>query len=666
MPSLLDYVHGQAKNSRAWVNETVREMIGIDSLVAQEEPVRARLAPKRFGGGFISAQSMLNFMAALGYGTTAAAGFGTVGFLTGNYAPWLVQELKFNGQAPLGGGGNIGPDRVLDAAGAYSVSRVATPISWGTSWDWLKGRTGIMRGLYVGTGTTPVTNLGQMVRTGAAANLGGISPAIPSGALGTVFSVETAFDASAISTADDVYPTLLFKTATAPTANSVVSVIGYWIEADDNSALDPRPHYACFYAGIGGQRLADFQNPAKFNQDGRSKLIQLAAITDYVIAAGMNDAVLATINSSAEFLAYLEAERTMAKRYSPKLRIRCESPHTCSEALRPRLNYVRQAMLDFANAHDDVTYVDLGGYFNNPAALIPYEQVDQEHWTQYEGQVLKCQTIYQAILAHAATVTDVNVVTVKGRDAIEANPVIFDGVTAGGSTETTIILADAYDPAKGPAFIGNVLIADAVGTLPARITGYSNPGSGASAVTVEAGSFDSGLEAGVSVRIVVAGQGTWATPDDVPTTSTIANALAGATNINAVGIVSGQVMEIVRGNRYTLADNRAWRFKKQAGEPWPADLTGHTIRFTANRSKDNTATGSQTGSASLTLDGTILTAAGEEQEVYFEPGTDRTGLFAIGVGAKGYYWDVVAIQGIDHKTLRLGVMTVRENQTPLG
>jgi hypothetical protein len=144
--------------------------------------------------------------------------------------------------------------------------------------------------------------------------------------------------------------------------------------------------------------------------------------------------------------------------------------------------------------------------------------------------------------------------------------------------------------------------------------------------------------------------------------STVATSLAGASNLMVVGIVSGMVMEVVRGDTYAQAEGREWRFTKRAGEPWPADLTGWTVTFTANLSPANRATGSQEGHASVTLDGEVDVDAGEKEGVYFEPDAGITGVLAIGVGDRGYRWDVQASKGASRATLRLGVMTVREDQ----
>jgi hypothetical protein len=129
------------------------------------------------------------------------------------------------------------------------------------------------------------------------------------------------------------------------------------------------------------------------------------------------------------------------------------------------------------------------------------------------------------------------------------------------------------------------------------------------------------------------------------------------------GIIFGNVIDCVRGDAYLAEDGRQWAFNLSDGDEWPDDLSGHTITFTAKISRSNRATGDLAGDATVTMNGDIAVATGDDRSVYFEPDEDVTATLAIGVGAKGYNWDLVAIKDGHHKTLRRGVMTVRENQT---
>jgi hypothetical protein len=89
--------------------------------------------------------------------------------------------------------------------------------------------------------------------------------------------------------------------------------------------------------------------------------------------------------------------------------------------------------------------------------------------------------------------------------ANSANSILFDGETAGGSTTTEIWLSDAYDTTKAASYVGNYLVVTGGSILPARISAYTNRGSGASSVTVEAGKFSIAPDPGTNVQIIRAG-----------------------------------------------------------------------------------------------------------------------------------------------------------------
>lgn len=177
----------------------------------------------------------------------------------------------------------------------------------------------------------------------------------------------------------------------------------------------------------------------------------------------------------------------------------------------------------------------------------------------------------------------------------------------------------------------------------------------ASAPSDIGGTFDPATDSLEALRD--RGDSAWVTGSGA-SASDIANALAGAHIEPIVGAAGGRVIDIFKGDDYTTDSQRTWRIVKvgnDPGEPWPNDLTGHTITLTATKASSNTNDGNDT----VTITGAIVTATGDGQEVSFNPASTTTALFARGWGALGYSFKVTAtITGLV-KTLASGKMNVR-------
>jgi hypothetical protein len=105
----------------------------------------------------------------------------------------------------------------------------------------------------------------------------------------------------------------------------------------------------------------------------------------------------------------------------------------------------------------------------------------------------------------------------------------------------------------------------------------------------------------------------------------------------------GRHLTLVAGDDYLAADGRAIDFVKQAGDAWPADLTGATVSMTLKRVADNATGGDDTP---ITIDQTstpptsILVATGDAQAVRVPIPSAVTG--ALGTGAHAYEFAVEA------------------------
>lgn len=167
------------------------------------------------------------------------------------------------------------------------------------------------------------------------------------------------------------------------------------------------------------------------------------------------------------------------------------------------------------------------------------------------------------------------------------------------------------------------------------------------------------LDAAVSTR---------ATPADVTgaSASDIAQLLSATARPTIITNITGQYFEIYRGDSYLTTDGRSLDFIIQANEPWPTDLTGYTITFTARKSSDNT----NTGDATLTKTGSIVNATGDTRKVRIQLESTDTDTLAVTPRNGGdYAWDIEArkSRGSGYAdlvaTLRSGTMRVREDQT---
>ncbi|HSZ58587.1 MAG TPA: hypothetical protein VK797_23165 [Tepidisphaeraceae bacterium] len=136
------------------------------------------------------------------------------------------------------------------------------------------------------------------------------------------------------------------------------------------------------------------------------------------------------------------------------------------------------------------------------------------------------------------------------------------------------------------------------------------------------------------------------------------NALSGQTVIvqSPVGVGS---IRIVEKDAYLAADGRALLFTIQPGNNWPLTLAGWTITFTATKTTSNISA----GTATITTTGAVNVATGAGQQVQVELASSLTTGLAIGVGNKGYNFDVVATNGSDRATLVTGLMDVLPNVT---
>lgn len=114
---------------------------------------------------------------------------------------------------------------------------------------------------------------------------------------------------------------------------------------------------------------------------------------------------------------------------------------------------------------------------------------------------------------------------------------------------------------------------------------------------------------------------------------------------------------LLRGDSYLYTDGNPLTFAKSPGAQWPPDLTGWALSFTARKTVDCPAA----GSASITSVGSIVTAAGDGQEVRFDLAAVDTALLA--VWSHGYEYDVQAAKGDSRVTLETGTLTVKADQT---
>lgn len=244
----------------------------------------------------------------------------------------------------------------------------------------------------------------------------------------------------------------------------------------------------------------------------------------------------------------------------------------------------------------------------------------------------------------------VNVVQVNNDAAAAANlkaqtdAVLMINQAAGGSTTTRVVSAEAYDSSKH--YAGALLNWKGV---PRLISAYSDSGSGASYLDLSS-ALPGVPQAGDTIVIQ-----TNTVSTAVTSAADIAAALAGSGLTVSVGIVNGMIVEAIKGDDYSVDANRQWNFAKIAGEPWPDDLTGHTITLAATLSPD----AGSAGDAAFTLTGAIDVATGDSQQVHVTPTSIQTSTWATGIGSKGYRFKLVATKDGFPKTLREGVITVR-------
>lgn len=235
--------------------------------------------------------------------------------------------------------------------------------------------------------------------------------------------------------------------------------------------------------------------------------------------------------------------------------------------------------------------------------------------------------------------------------------------TPAGASVSADIAAVKTDTASLVSRIGATLfsgitsLAQWLGLIAGKQTGNSTARTEIRATGAGSGTFNETTDSLEAVRD--RGDAAWVDTSSSDIAAAVAQRLGSVANVTVIGIVNGDTIDMVKGDQYTLADGREWRFTKIAGEPWPADLTDHTITLTATKCAGNFNSGDATG----TINGTISTATGDSQSVYFEPTESFTDSLAVGTGTKGYHFDVVAIKDGVKKTLRLGLMTVRSNQT---
>lgn len=136
--------------------------------------------------------------------------------------------------------------------------------------------------------------------------------------------------------------------------------------------------------------------------------------------------------------------------------------------------------------------------------------------------------------------------------------------------------------------------------------------------------------------------------------------LLSASNISILSPVVGGNVTIFEKNSYLAADGRALQFGAPSGANWPSNLTGWTITFTATKTAQNTSA----GTAIITATGSVLAATPPGQQVQVELTAALTAGLAVGMGTKGYIFDIVATNGADRATLVSGVMSVVGNVTP--
>jgi hypothetical protein len=244
-----------------------------------------------------------------------------------------------------------------------------------------------------------------------------------------------------------------------------------------------------------------------------------------------------------------------------------------------------------------------------------------------------------------------------------ASPAITD-VLLGGTTDTNGVNVKAW------AGTDVLLASNGTTTKPTVYASILTNGITAASLAEDAGAeiADAVWDEALSGHVAAGTAGKALAYADVAvssraTAADVASTIAGATNVVVIaGPVSGDLVTVTKGDSYSASDaQRRIQWTNTTGAPWPTDLTGWTITFTARKSTANTTT----GDATFTVGGTVVTPTGTQVVRLSDITSLSTSTLAVGNGDKGYVWDLEAslASGAQRATLRSGVMSVRDQQT---
>ena len=121
------------------------------------------------------------------------------------------------------------------------------------------------------------------------------------------------------------------------------------------------------------------------------------------------------------------------------------------------------------------------------------------------------------------------------------------------------------------------------------------------------------------------------------------------------------VITVVVGDSYLNASSTAISVTKANGAPWPSDLTGMTITFTAKPTDDAVTEYPALSGTSITATGTVVTATGSSQSVRWDLTATQTA--ALQYGTALYEYDVQASSGSARYTLEQGTLHTRKQIT---
>jgi len=121
------------------------------------------------------------------------------------------------------------------------------------------------------------------------------------------------------------------------------------------------------------------------------------------------------------------------------------------------------------------------------------------------------------------------------------------------------------------------------------------------------------------------------------------------------------VITVVVGDSYINSTSTAISVAKANGAPWPSDLTGMTITFTAKPTDDAVTEYPALSGTSITATGTVVTATGSSQKVRLDLTATQTA--ALQYGTALYEYDVQASSGSARYTLEQGVLHTRKQIT---